>query len=343
MPPPRAPAAPIIDPISIVEAAYSVEGDENAWLATIRTGVGALFPQGVVRASISFVYSAPSATALRIERVSAEGIDGAAASHALTRDASKDPRYVQDSLLSRPCDFVSAVPGVEQQHGWQAVRSALGIVDGLAVNGLDSAGLGVLNLLLLGKRPTLSAATRSTLSRVAAHVVSGLRLRRRLARAEDRLADADAILSANGDVAHAVGPARIKASRDSLRRAARALNRARGHLRRDDSNRAVHDWKVLVAERWSLLDHFDSDGKRYVLACRNSPSALSGALLTPRERQVVLLAARGHSNKLIAYELGIATSTVGVLLGRAAARVGVRSRGALIAACFPRKGEIGGG
>jgi DNA-binding CsgD family transcriptional regulator len=35
---------------------------------------------------------------------------------------------------------------------------------------------------------------------------------------------------------------------------------------------------------------------------------------------------------MIAYELGIAVSTVGVLLGRAAQRVGVKSRAKLIAA-----------
>ena len=70
-------------------------------------------------------------------------------------------------------------------------------------------------------------------------------------------------------------------------------------MRRDDSDRAVLDWRVLVEHRWSLLDHFDRDGKRYILACRNAPSALAHSRLTARERQVVLLAARGHPNKLM--------------------------------------------
>lgn len=334
----RASVRPIVDPIAIVEAAYRLEGDEAAWLSGIRSSVGSLLPRAHVRASVSFVYRAPSATSLLVDVVSAEGLDGAKAAQALVQDAARDPQYVRDSLLSRPCDLVSAVPGTERQAGWQGVRAALGIVDGLAVNGFDAAGLGVVSLLLLTQRPVLSAATHSTFSRVAAHVVAGLRLRRRLASAESRLADADAVLSANGDIAHAVGSARLKESRESLRRAARALDRARGKMRRDDSDRAVLDWKVLVEHRWSLLDHFDRDGKRYLLACRNSPSALASALLTPREREVVSLAARGHSNKLIGYELGIATSTVGVLLNRAAARLGVKSRRSLITAYFqPRR------
>jgi len=321
-----------IDPISVVEAAYRVEDDEDVWLSGIRTSVSALLPNTNVRASLSFIYRAPSAASLRVDRVSADGIDGLEAAQALTRDAAKDPDYVRDSLLLRPCDFVSGVPGTERQEGWQAVRAALGVVDGLAINGLDPSGLGVINLLLLTRRPSLSTARRSTLAHVAAHVVAGLRLRRRLALAEDRVAEADAVLSVDGQVAHAVGSARLKDSRESLRSAARALARARGRLRRDDADRAVLDWKVLVEHRWSLLDHFDRDGKRYLLACRNSPTSLASSLLTPREREVVLLAARGHSNKLIGYELGIATSTVGVLLNRAAARLGVRTRRALIAA-----------
>ena len=334
VPHPRALPRRVADPISLVEAAYRFEGDEDAWLSRVRIAASELLPAANVRASISIVYRAPSATDFAVERMNADGLDGAKAMEALARDASKDPQYIRDSILSRPCDLVGAVPGTEHQDGWNAVRSALGAVDGFVVNGLDTAGLGVLSLLFVTKRPVISQPRRSTLSRVAAHVVAGLRIRRRLASAEDRLADADAVISPAGDVAHAVRSARVAESRESLRRAARTLERSRGRMRRDDSDRAVLDWRVLVEHRWSLLDHFDRDGKRYILACRNSPLALAGALLTPRERQVVLLAARGHSNKLIGYELGIATSTVGVLLGRAAARLGVRTRRALLAECF---------
>lgn len=332
---PRAPSrrARATDPISFVEAAYRFEDDDDAWLARVRTAASALFPAAHVRASVAFVYRAPTAKTFRIERVSAEGLDGPKAMQALAADAANDPQYIQDSILSRPCDFVSAVPGTEHQRGWRSVRSALRAVDGVVVNGLDAAGLGVLSLVFVTKRPALPALLKSTLSRAAAHSVAGLRIRRRLASAEARLADADAVLTPNGDIAHAAGTARLAPSRDSLRRAATALERSRGRMRRDDSDRAVLDWKVLIEQKWSLLDHFDRDGKRYILACRNSPSALADALLTPRERQVVLLAARGHSNKLIGYELGIATSTVGVLLGRAAARLGVKTRRALLAEC----------
>jgi DNA-binding CsgD family transcriptional regulator len=328
------------DPLTLVEAAYELGGDEDGWLGAIRKATIAVAPAMVVRASLSLVYDGPSAATFRVDRVNAEGIDGPSAVAALQEDVAKDPAYVQDSFLSRTCDWIGNVPRTEQQEGWKAVRSALGVVDGFVVNGLDAAGLGVVSLLLVANRPVVSDRVRATMSHVAAHVVAGLRIRRRLASSEDRLADADAVLSPNGDFAHAVRSARLPESRESLRRAARALDRARGRLRRDDSERAVGAWKVLVENRWSLLDHFERDGRRYLLACRNAPSAPAGVVLTPRERQVVLLAARGHSNKLIGYELGIAASTVGVLLGRAAVRLGVKSRRALIDACSSRAPRV---
>jgi DNA-binding NarL/FixJ family response regulator len=45
--------------------------------------------------------------------------------------------------------------------------------------------------------------------------------------------------------------------------------------------------------------------------------------------------ALGHSNKLIAYDVGVSTSTVATLLARARAKLGVESRIALIRAFCP--------
>ena len=84
--------------------------------------------------------------------------------------------------------------------------------------------------------------------------------------------------------------------------------------------------KGLVSGRWTLLDHFESDGRRYVLARRNEPHGAPLEKLTKRERQVVGYLALGHSYKLIAYELGISTSTVAALVWRACNRLGVESR-----------------
>ena len=52
--------------------------------------------------------------------------------------------------------------------------------------------------------------------------------------------------------------------------------------------------------------------------------------LTEREREVVTRAARGCANKEIAYDLGLAHSTVRVLMARAAVKLGTRTRDQLV-------------
>jgi hypothetical protein len=128
---------------------------------------------------------------------------------------------------------------------------------------------------------------------------------------------ADAILTPAGRVDHATGTATAKPARESLREGVRAMERARGPLRRRDPREAVEVWRGLVAGLWSLVDHFDSDGRRYLVAHRNDPTTPDPRALTERERQIVAYADLGQSNKLIAYQLGLSASTVAVHLAHA--------------------------
>jgi len=76
----------------------------------------------------------------------------------------------------------------------------------------------------------------------------------------------------------------------------------------------------------TLVDHFDHDGRRYLMAKRNAPALRPWHTLAEREGQAVAYAAHGQPNKVIAYELGVALSTVASDLSRAAKKVGARSR-----------------
>lgn len=89
--------------------------------------------------------------------------------------------------------------------------------------------------------------------------------------------------------------------------------------------------------KWTVVKTFVSEGQHYQLRCR--PLALRGhdADLTKREEEVLAFAMDGQSNKGIAYALGVAPSTVGVLLFRAATKLGVRSRAELLSAYARRK------
>jgi DNA-binding CsgD family transcriptional regulator len=93
-------------------------------------------------------------------------------------------------------------------------------------------------------------------------------------------------------------------------------------------------WWGLLSGRWRLVDHFDVAGRRFVIARGGyrpaSPRPL--ARLSRRERAACALAAAGWTNKVIAYDLGVAVSTVGSLLWRATRKLDCHSRAELIRA-----------
>jgi DNA-binding NarL/FixJ family response regulator len=157
--------------------------------------------------------------------------------------------------------------------------------------------------------------------RLGSHISTGLRLQRVLASAAFEDPAVEAILDDQGRPQHSVGMARMRGALDQLRQA--VLARART----SDSELALDPaWNAVLAGRWSLVDRFDADGRRYVIAYRNPPGVLDPRRLTPREEGVAALAAIGRSNKEVATELGVSQSTVATLLASALAKLGLSSR-----------------
>jgi DNA-binding CsgD family transcriptional regulator len=80
---------------------------------------------------------------------------------------------------------------------------------------------------------------------------------------------------------------------------------------------------------WTVLEEFEFDGYSYRVQRR--PIEVRGPVsLAPREREAVGLACAGLSRKQIASELGLAPSTVGVLLHRAAQKLQATNRPELL-------------
>ena len=100
------------------------------------------------------------------------------------------------------------------------------------------------------------------------------------------------------------------------------MEKARGKQRKTDPEGATDAWNGLVTGRWSLVDRFERDGRRYIVARRNEHHLPDPRALTPRERAVAHLAALGKSNKLIGYELGISASTIAGHLSAAMKKLG---------------------
>ena len=207
------------------------------------------------------------------------------------------------------------------------------MMDALGINALDPDGQGLVILAGREKVAGISGAQRYHLQQMAVHFGAGHRLRRELHK------DNDSELPLGGDavlnpgtfkVEQAERPLQRTGAVDRLRDAAKRVDRARGRMRYRDPEKALDMWQGLVDGRWSLVDWFDSDGRRYVIARPNSPDVGDPRGLTPRERQVATYAALGESSKLISYRLGIAKSTVSEFLSSAKKKLGASNHMQLI-------------
>jgi DNA-binding CsgD family transcriptional regulator len=199
-----------------------------------------------------------------------------------------------------------------------------GYVDFLGVNALDPSGRGCFLGLPVPAGARVRAAKKRNLALVAAHIAAGLRLRWRA-----RPSNGQATFDERGNVEHAAVDL-AEPDLERLRRAARALVSADDAPGGEAETSVLQAWKALFAERWTLVDRFEADGRRFLVACRNDLALEDVPALTARERQVAAFAALGHSNTYIAYELGIATSAVAMRLKSAMMKLGIKHRAELI-------------
>ena len=318
------------DSVGVIEAAYRPAPSDDAWLTGLLEASRADLGTGLGLWGFTYDLSDPARRAL--SKPIGFGPDGwERAFAAVTTSYSLEAAA---RLTSAPVALSSEhLRGLDSdlEVTWRHI-GPLGARDMLGVNAGDPTGRGCILTALLPSVGRLGRDRALTWSRLAAHIAAGLRLRHARRDAPTAAAAVDAVLTPKGRVEHAVGDARHASAREALRAAAVAVTRATTALRRTEPDQALSMWRALVAGRWSLVDHFDSDGKRYVVARRNDPRGAVAKPLTLRECQVIGYAGLGHTNKLIAYELGLSESTVASHLRAAAAKLGVASRAALIRA-----------
>ena len=88
-------------------------------------------------------------------------------------------------------------------------------------------------------------------------------------------------------------------------------------------------WRKLVDGTWTFKMTFTSAGRRLLIAAQREEGPVP---LSEREREVTGLAAMGHSNKIIAYQLDLTQSTVSSHLRNAMSKLGLASRIELVQA-----------
>ncbi len=320
--------------VEVVEAAYDVVADDELWLRGLLEAVQPELDGGfgvgaqLVDASVPENY--------RTSSLVARGIPDSLMKALLICVPTLTADQVRALFYGGPVATMVSACGadifdgpLQQEH----LVAALGVHDILGVNAMDPTGRGC-NIAASRAQATttLPPAFVRTWSRIASHIAAGLRLRRGpVAPGNDLAAGAEAVLSPSGKTVHAEEPASSREARAALKDAALAVDRAR-RLAKRDPEEAIALWRGLVAGRWSLVDRFDTDGRRFLVVKRNDPEPAGPPppALTLPERQAVGYAALGHSNKLIAYELGLPESTIAARLTKAAKKLGCPSRVALV-------------
>lgn len=197
---------------------------------------------------------------------------------------------------------------------------------GVSGSNPDGRGVGIAAPLL--EVSTMPDEVRELWELVGVHLATAYRLREGMR--ASRLGSEAAILDPDGKLVHAEGDAADRDAREALERATRRIDRARSGPLRHEPAEALPMWRGLVEGRWSLVDRWDSDGRRYVVAHPNGPQFDEPPKLTERERQVVAYASQGDTNERISYSLGLDEATVEALLRSALDKLELDSRERLV-------------
>jgi DNA-binding CsgD family transcriptional regulator len=224
-------------------------------------------------------------------------------------------------------------------RAFEVLTENAGYKDGLMICALDPDGHGVTIQIPSPELIELTAKERERWQMLAIHIAAGFRLRRGLTESTgprgvtstEMPHNAEALLDPTKFVvSQAAGGAQDKAASEVIREAAVRVDRARGKLRKSDPEEALELWHGLVRGRWSLVDWFDTDGRRFMLAKPNAPHIGDPRGLTEREHQVATYAARGETNKIIGYRFGISPPRVSALINAGMRKLGVKTQAQLV-------------
>jgi DNA-binding CsgD family transcriptional regulator len=314
--------------VRVVEAAYQVELDEQLWLQGLADVFCAM--RGGDHGLMAYLYDASHPhEGVQISAYSARHLDEAYIQGHLELNANTPAEEVR-AVYHRGvrCGTVSEVLAEKnlapKDHPVFAKMSQTSHVEdcwGLSASNPDGRGVGI--AAPLARVSGLAEETRELWGLVGVHLATAYRLRR-WERGGDWQAG-PAIFEPDGSLVDADDNRIGKTSREVLGRAVEQIDRARSKRLRNEPDQAVPIWRGMVEGRWTLVEHFDSDGRRFVVAHPNDLRLDQPAPLTHAERQVVAYAAQGDSTERISYSLGLDEGTIDTLLASAIEKLGVGS------------------
>ena len=323
----------IRDWVALLEAGYRVDGDDQRWLSDVLERAEPLFERGIWPSIYTFRYTP---TTVVVQTLATRGPQRVA--QVLRESVDESPQavdlvYRRDVGVNTMSETVFARMPAERAN---FRRKGLGLVrDSLGVKAFTGTGQGLMLATALMRSSRPSAREQALWPLAASHLAAGLRLRRLASDLSPEAGVVEAIFDGGGHLYDARDEASRPARREQLRKRVRQLDHLRSRAGRSDPEQALAGWEALVDGRWSLVDMFDSDQRRFVVAVRNDPAFPDPRGLTTRERQVAEFAGLGQSSKQISYTLGLSPSAVTNNTASAQAKLGLGSRTELAAFFAP--------
>lgn len=319
--------------IDLTEAVYDLEKEDAAWVPDLLATARPFLDHGLGIAAATYSLAPDAAAPVVHQKFSAGGVPDLQARS--SRVEAEWPREVFVELM-RP-GHVSTLSEVAAKHPIVLeayARHFDGVRDVFGITAVDPNGLGLLLVALLPEVTTLKGRELRLWRMMGAHLAAGHRLRRGLSGRDagsDLPHGAEAVIDpTHARLTDAAGEGKTRDAASALREAAVRIDRARGSARSADPAEALAMWKALTDGRWSLVDWFDTDGRRFVLALPNAPEVTDPRGLSERESMVATYAMHGDTVTLIGYRLGLSKGTVSATLKRAMRKLKVKNQAQLI-------------
>jgi len=322
------------DWINLVEAGYRLDLEWDEWLENIlETSVPLLDRGAGVNAQVFRV----SATRFSLDHVA---LHGPGTPEMLRAFIENGPPDIIDVIYRRgiPVGTLSEwfFPDVTADcERWFVENSPGNLQDSFGMVAHSGTGTGLVLTAPLPRPRHSGMPERKRWSRIAAHLAAGLRLREHLATLDLDSERVEAIITPEGHIEHARANTKPASIRERLRLAVKNSDSARSRTARQNPDAALELWQGLVDGRWSLVDHFDSDQRRFIVAVKNDPEMPDPRGLSARERQVAEFFGMQRGVKEIGYIFGLSPSTVAHTLSRVQRKLELDSKSELAAFFSP--------
>jgi DNA-binding CsgD family transcriptional regulator len=318
--------------LDLIEYAYRLGPDEHDWFAGLARRAALLVPSASGAMAYSFDASAPGC-GVTLAVWGAHGVPKRFTEATIRLNSATTPaeavRFYHQGVVSGTVSERLASTGarIEENQTYASSVARHGFPDTFGLTASCPTFRGVAINSPLSRPLTIRRQAKDLWCRIGVHLQAAYRLRSAL---DAGGLEAEAVIDPSRGVVHAEGEAQKPHRRGLLEAAARSVDAERTRRGSRDPDAALAFWQGLVDGRWSLIEQFESDGRRFFIAYPNSYGIGNPRALTQRERLVVAHVVQGDPNKWIAYQLGISEGTVARHVSASLRKLGLSHRNQLI-------------